>query len=189
MGANIGLDSTSGSAFESVVVTSSKSGFPDLSFKTIRLSCESDPYMPGKNYAGFILYGLKRDGVVLQDWWLNGKHCKSAYLIIQQTDPDMLKKYDDAKGVVHGAIYKNVFGKEAKETDAIGEGFSLLDGTFKWNSATFNKAADSTDPYHDGQRGISSVMKKCLQKILDDWREESPLGKTYHVKELKLRLL
>ena len=168
---------------QSIVIRPSASGFPVLSFQTIRLSCESHPYSSGRSYAGFILYGLQSDGEVLEEWWLNGKHCKNAYLVIQDTDSEAVKRYmaAGAPGMVHGAVYWNVFGEGADVTKAIGEGFSLLNGAYKWNSYTFNA---NSDTYHDGQRVISSQMKECVGKILDDWRCNSSLGKTYRVKEL-----
>ena len=170
----------------SIVVTSTKSEFPDLSFQTIRLSCASDPYRPGKdNYAGFILFGLKSDRIVTQDWWLNGKHCKSAYLVIQDTDSEGVKRYiGKAPGQVHGAVYWNVFGEGADVTKAIGEGFAWRNGELRLNSATFNIRKDSNGAYHDGEKVISKEMEKCVGKILVDWRDHSSLGKTYKVKDL-----
>ena len=170
---------------QSVVVGPSASGFPVLSFQTIRLSCESHPYSSGRNYAGFILYGLREsDGEVLEEWWLNGKHCKNAYLVIQDTGSEEVKRCiaAGAPGMVHGAVYWNVFGEGADVEKAVGEGFSLLNGTYKWNSYTFND--NRSDTYHDGQNVISSMMEECVRKILDDWRCNSSLGKTYRVKEL-----
>lgn len=168
---------------ETITVISSRSKDPDLSFKTIRLSCGSHPYSSSeKNYAGFILYGLQVEGKMLQDWQLNGRHCKSAYLVVQGTDSDEVKKYKkEAPGQVHGAVYWNIFGKGTDVSKAIGEGFALQDGKYKWNSITFNANSDS---YHDGKREISRVAKKCVRKILDDWQHNSSLGKTYSVKEL-----
>ena len=168
---------------ETIVVKSrSLADSPDLTFKTIRLSCESHPYRPGRNYGGFILYGLESDGTVLQDWWLNGKHCKSAYLVIQDTGSEEVKRYiGKAPGQVHGAVYWNVFGKGADVEKAIGEGFSLKDNGYEWNSKTFNAKSDL---YHDGKRNISNVMKMCVQQIWEDWRRKSAVGMTYSVKEL-----
>ena len=126
---------------------------------------------------------MESDGRVLQEWWLNGKHCKSAYLVIQDTDSEEVVKYmNKAPGQVHGAVYWNVFGEGADVTKAVGEGFSLLNETYRWNSFTFNAGSGI---YHDGQRKISSVAEVCVQKILDNWISNSSLGKTYVVKELR----
>lgn len=166
---------------QSVVLTNSKK-VPVLSFNTIRLSPDSHPYRSWKNYAGFILYGLKKsDGEVLKDWKLNGKHFKSAEIVIQDTDSEAVKRYiGHAQGQVHGAVYWNVFGEGTDVTRAIGEGFSLRNGNYNWKSYTLNANADS---YHDHEGWVSSQMEKCVRKILEDWRRNSS-KKIYTVKEL-----
>lgn len=119
------------------------------------------------------------------EWWLNGKHCKSGYLVIQSTDSEGFRKCRAARphggGIVHGAVYWNVFGQNSDETKAVGEGFSLQDGIYGWNSFTFNAGSNY---YHDGRRQMSSVVKQCVKVVLDDWQHNSLLGKTYHVNEL-----
>ena len=170
---------------ETITVRSSRPGYPDLSFSTIRLSCESDPYTRGeRNYAGFILYGWEdEEGRMLTDWRLNGKHCRSAYLVVQSTDSPGVTKYREAEapGVVHGAVYWNVFGTGSEVNKAVGEGFALMSHEYRWNSQTFNARPDC---YHDTRREISGLAKKCVRNILDDWRKNSEVGKTYRVKDL-----
>ena len=169
---------------ETIAVRSSRPDFPDLTFKTIRLSCESHPYRPGRNYAGFILFGLQEsDGRVLQEWQMNGKRCKSAYLVIQDTGSEEVKRYiGKARGQVHGAVYWNVFGEGADVLKAIGEGFALVDKEYKWNSFTFNAKLDRI--YHDGDNAMSEEGRKCVRQIWEDWRRNSAVGKTYSVKDL-----
>ncbi len=168
-----------------IVESHRKPKYQNLEFQTIRLSCESHQYEPGKNYAGFILYGWENDsGDVLEDWHLNGKHCKSAYLVIQGSDsPDVKRYIGPAPGQVHGAVYWNVFGKGAVASRAVGEGFALVNGEYKWNSWTFNA---NSDAYHDGSREISALAKKCVKQIEDDWKCICGpcAGKTYYVKKL-----
>ncbi len=170
---------------DAIIVTSKmKPKYPDLKFKTIRLSCESHLYSSSEeNYAGFILYAwTDEEGVVRDDWVLNGKHCKSAYLVVQSTDSDGVNRYTrKAPGQVHGAVYWNVFGEGAVVRRAVGEGFSLQNGKYGWNSVTFNANADA---YHDGRRQISILAKKCVKTIMDDWKRNSRIGKTYYVKHL-----
>ena len=170
---------------ETIIVKSSKKPkYQDLRFKTIRLSCESHAYSSGaKNYAGFILYGwTDAYGKVQEDWTLNGKHCKDAYLVVQDSDSYDVKRYmGEAPGVVHGAVYWNVFGKGAEANRAVGEGFSWQNGVYGWNSGVFNA---NSDAYHDGRREISLLAKKCVKKIMADWMQHSTRGKTYFVKEL-----
>ena len=83
--------------------------------------------------------------------------------------------------MVHGAVYWNVFGEGADVTRAVGEGFAYVNGECKWNSYTFNA---NSDAYHDGKRGISDLAKKCVSRIINDWRQTSQVGKTYSVKDL-----
>lgn len=166
------------------VISGDKPSYPDITFKTIRLSCESHVFRAKESrYAGFILYAWTDDeGGVRDEWWLNGKHCKSAYLVIQDTEsPDVKRYVGRAPGQVHGAVYWNVFGEGADVKRAVGEGFAFVDGKCKWNSYTFNA---NDDAYHDGKRGISDLAKKCLNKIINDWRQTSHIGKTYNVEDL-----
>lgn len=174
-----------------VIRSNLKSQFRDLEFTTITLSLASHVYDPKKpNYAGFILYGYYSDtGTVLDDWELNGIHCKSACLVVQNTDsPDVERYAKRAPGVVHGAIYWNMFGEGADTSRAIGEGFSMMKGKCGWNSGVFNAPSPRrpTNPYHNGMREISELGKICVGKILEDWMKlkKSELGKTYSVQEL-----
>lgn len=166
------------------VISSRKCKCPDIRFDTIRLSCESHVYGGGnKRYAGFILYAWRDDNDdVNTEWRLGGTHCKSAYFVIQDTDsPDVKRYIGKAPGVVHGAVYWNVFGKDAEPGRAVGEGFAYVKGKCEWNSGVFNA---NHDAYHDSRRNISDLAKKCVSGIINDWRENSVIGKTYKVKNL-----
>ena len=75
----------------------------DASFivKTIHLSCSSDAYRGiGHKYGGIIIYG--HDGE--SEWCTaNGTHCKSGYLVIQDTDDNCnppQKQYPNEPGIV-----------------------------------------------------------------------------------------
>ena len=155
-----------------------------ISFTSIRLSCESHPYVAGDPYAGFILYAYRKSGGdAITDWRLNGKHCKSAYLVIQNTTSADVKRYiGSAPGMIHGAVYWNVFGKGESPYLAVGEGFAFRKGNEEWNSGVFN--ANEGDGYHDNDRHISAAAVKCVTNIIWDWQKNSVLGKTYRVKDL-----
>ena len=174
------------------VISNQKPGHPDITFNTICLSSESHAFSEKESrYAGFILYAWTDDNGVVKDvWQLNGKHCKSAYFVIQGTDSPEVKQYrgsDKAPGQVHGAVYWNVFGEDEDVKKAVGEGFSFVDGEYKWNSTTFNA---NSDAYHDGIRKISHLAEKCVTRIVKDWKrisvrgQTSWRGKTYSVKGL-----
>ena len=162
-----------------IVTSKDKPTNPDLVVQTIRLSCESHRYDPSKehNYAGFILYAWENDdGVLLEDWRLNGKHCKSAYLVIQGTDsPDVRRYIGKAPGQVHGAVYWNVFGEGADVSRAVGEGFSIINGEYQWTTGVFNARHDA---YRGSRREISALAKKCVKQIVNDWKRTSQVGKT-----------
>ena len=169
-----------------IYVESKKPGYPDLKFHTIRLSSESHPYNSEENeYGGFILYGWNGGGGVKDDWYLNGKHYKAAYLVIQGIHSPGVQRCKNSNpsppGKVHGAVYWNVFGMGADPRKAVGEGFSLRSGKYSWNSWTFNA---NSDAYHDGKKQMAVLTAKCVRKILDDWKQNSACGKSYRVNEL-----
>ena len=170
-----------------IYIESEEPGYPDLKFHTIRLSCESHPYNSKEDeYGGFILYGWDDgDGGVKDDWYLNGKHCKGAYLVIQGIHSPGVQRCKNSDpsppGKVHGAVYWNVFGMGEDPCKAVGEGFSLRFGSYFWNSRTFNA---NSDVYHDGKKQMAVLTAECVKRILDDWKQHSACGKTYRVKEL-----
>ena len=172
---------------DTIYVESKELGYPDLKFQTICLSSESHPYSSEeKEYGGFILYGWNGGRGVKQDWNLNGKHCRGAYLVIQGIHSPGVQKCMEKRdppplGVVHGAVYCNVFGTEEDPRKAVGEGFSLQSGKYSWNSWTFNNGSTA---YHDGKKHMAVLTAKCVELILIDWKHNSAYGKTYTVKEL-----
>ena len=185
------FDSQDGSVCAIKIIPKKNKDYPIIKFETIRLSCESHQYVKGNPYAGFILYAFRpeKNEHVLQDWRLNEKHCKSAYFVVQNTNSQTVLRYrDKAPGLVHGAVYWNVFGEGADPSMAVGEGFSLQsEGCFfttevlKWHSRVFNINGDS---YHDGRNNVSDLTKKCVEGIMKKWMQTSQTGRTYSVKEL-----
>ena len=129
---------------------------PAFKLTVVHLSCASDPYQRENNYAGFILYS--HDGKT--DWHLNGRHCKTGYLVIQNTSKQEVQRYKGvADGVVHGAVYMNVFGENIGIT--VGEAFSYVDGAFKWQSHSFN--TQYTSSYHDHGKEMAEYKEMCQQ--------------------------
>lgn len=144
---------------------------PEIPVTTLHLSCASHVYRDhSKNYAGFVLYSHNDQ----TSWMLNRRKCKSGYIVIQDTDSFGVRRYlGTSPGVVHGAVYKNVFGEDIGER-TVGEGFSVMGGVTKWNSYTFN-AHD--DYYHDSRKGISQVAQENIEIVLNDWMY---FGKKWH---------
>ena len=104
------------------VISNEKPRHPDITFKSIRLSCASHVFSGEESrYAGFILYAWEdEEGVVKDEWWLNGRHCKSAYFVIQGTDSPDVKRYTGkAPGQVHGAVIDNRPRGTGLETDHV----------------------------------------------------------------------
>ena len=97
-----------------------------IRLKTMHISCKSDTYYPGHNYAGVIVY--QYDGK--SEWGTaNNTHCKSGYIVIQDTDSENVKKWIGKEpGAVHGAVYRNAFGESVSEVNVVGEGFALRNG-------------------------------------------------------------
>lgn len=171
---------------EAIGSETSSNEAPALSFpQTIRLSCESHAYnSSSESYAGFLIYGWKDShGRVLSDWWLNGKHCKNAYLVVQSSESaevnDCLRA--EAPGGLQGAVYWSVFGKHSDMRRAVGEGFLYASKEVcDWSSSIFS----TTDFISDNDGNASDMAMKCVQRILDDWRNTSQVGKIYSVKDL-----
>ena len=92
------------------VVSSDREQYPDIPVTTLHLSCASDVYEgPSNRYAGFVLYAHNRQTV----WTLNGRKCRTGYVVVQDTDsPGVQRCISNSEGVVHGAVYKNVFGEQ-----------------------------------------------------------------------------
>ena len=140
-----------------------------IGVETIHISCKSDTFK-GKNhnYAGVMIYHCNGKS----DWkTANRTHCKSGYLVIQDTDSEDVKKWrGKTDGVVHGAVYRNAFGED-KTSKVIGEGFAIQGGLFKVNSGAFNKPGDE---YHDSRKQMSEISIYCIEKVVESWKKAGP---------------
>ena len=104
--------------------------------ETMHVSCKSDTYQEAHNYiARVIIY--QYNGKL--EWrTANNTHCKSGYIVIQDTESENVEKLKCKEfGQVHGAVYKNAFG-ESKKKSVVGEGFVIQNGEIKFNSGVFN---------------------------------------------------
>ena len=100
----------------SFTLVSEEEHYPDIPVTTLHLSCASDVYEgPSNNYAGFVLYAHNGQTT----WTLNGRKCRTGYIVVQDTSsPGVRRCSPHSEGVVHGAVYKNVFGeREVQRTD------------------------------------------------------------------------
>ena len=150
--------------------------------KTMHISCQSDTYQPGHNYAGVIIYQWKT---------ANNTHCKSGYIVIQDTDSENVKKWIGKEpGAVHGPVYRNAFGESVSEGNVVGEGFALRNGKyrvekFEINSSVFNNPKGSK--YHDHRRRMHELSEQCVRKAVEYWKTAGPSWvrqKNFEVKQL-----
>ena len=142
----------------------------DASFivKTIHLSCSSDAYCgTSHKYGGIIIYGCDGES----EWYTaNRTHCKSGYLVIQDTDDNCnppQKQYPNEPGIVHGAIYRRAFGESCQDRKVVGEGFAILNGRFKTTSVSFNAA---NDDYRDDNSWMHPDMARCVERVVESWK-------------------
>ena len=106
---------------DKIVITPRAYGKEGVSVSTMHISCKSDMFHPSHNYGGVIVY--QYDGK--SEWkTANNTHCKSGYIVIQDTDKEDVKKWKNESGVVHRAVYRNAFGESLK-AEVVGEGIGL----------------------------------------------------------------
>ncbi|CAB4015556.1 Hypothetical predicted protein [Paramuricea clavata] len=154
----------------------------DMHVKTMHISCKSDRYQEAHNYAGVIIYQYNGKS----DWrTANNTHCKSGYIVIQDTDSENVEKLKSEEfGQVHGAVYRNAFG-EPKTKSVVGEGFAIQNGEIKFNSGVFNNPQGSV--FHDDHRWMNELSKHCVRKIVEEWMTAGLSGvkqRNFEVKEL-----
>ena len=137
---------------------------------TIHISRNSDAYKSDKtSYGGIIVYGREGKG----DWITkNGKHCKSGYVVITETDTEEFKKLQDEwpnePGKVHGIIYRRAFDESCNDVKVVAEGFAIMNGKFKTVSGAFNP---NKDDYHDSTDVMNQVSAKCVKKLVKWWKK------------------
>ena len=67
---------------------------------------------------------------------LNGWRCKTGYIVVRDTDSPGVKRHEGkAEGIVHGPIYKDMFGEDVGNT--VGEAFAVMNGTPRYIQMAF----------------------------------------------------
>ena len=121
----------------------------------------------------------------LKEWYTtNSTHCKTGYLVIQDTDcyPAPQHKYPKEPGQLHGAIYRNVFGESCVRRNVVGEGFGVENGNIIFISGVFNA---TNDDYHDENRIMNPKVKKCIRTLVLAWMTKGRnCPQNYDVKNL-----
>ena len=108
----------------------------EINVESLHLSCKSDVYKSSGSYAGIIIYQYSGKS----EWrTANNTHCKTGYIVIQDTDSENVKKFKSTEpGVVHGAVYRNAFGESVSPAEVVGEGFSIKNGVIQILRQTFS---------------------------------------------------
>lgn len=150
--------------------------------ETMHISCKSDTYEPYNNYGGVIVYQYEGKS----EWrTANDTHCKTGYIVIQDTDSKMIKKWKKEPGKVHGAVYRNAFGESVDKAEVVGEGFAIRNGKFEMCSSVFNNPRGSD--FHDRRRRMHELSVHCVRKIVEYWKSAGPRWsrkRNFEVKQL-----
>ena len=88
-------------------------------------------------------------------------------------------------GMIHGAIFRDVFGVSVRSAKVVGEGFAIRSGKFQINSGVFNSPRGSV--YHDRRRRMHELSEHCVRKVVEYWKIAGPafaFWRPYRVKEL-----
>ena len=134
--------------------------------ETMHISCQSDTYHVAHDYGGLIIYQYKGNS----DWrTANNTHCKSGYIVIQDTDSENVKRWMRKEpGIVHGAVYRNAFGESVNDAEVVGEGFAVRNGKFEMCSSVFNNPEGSA--FHDERRRMHELSEHCVKKVVECWK-------------------
>ena len=150
-----------------------------IPIESYHVSCKS--YRPKtlndaeENLGGLVLYA--KDGKT--DWYSNGVHCKTGYIILKKTskekvkgeweiynEKDELEHIECSVGMVHGKIYKSIFNELPTTANVTGSGFARVNGKWKYNSISFNS---KDDKYHTDHKTMKELEAKWVQKAMENW--------------------
>ena len=168
---------------DKMVITPRSYNKDEVSVETMCISDKSDPYKPGHNYGGVIIYQYNSKSV-----WrtANNSLCKSGYIVIQDTNSENVRHWMSKEpGVVHGAVYRNAFGESVRKAEVVGEGFAIRNGKFEMCSGVFNNPPGSA--FHDHRRRMHELSEHCVRKVVEHWKTAGPRWvrqRNFEVKQL-----
>lgn len=142
-----------------------------ITLKKFHVSCQSErpeKWNGDKDLGGIVLYQYKGK----TDWYCNGVHCKSGYLIIREMEK--IKNVSSSEGMIHGRVYKSVFKEEFDAKKIQGGGFSYRphrNPKWKFVSSTLNDPSGQCDKYHDGKREMTKYEEKAVVSTIKNWIE------------------
>ena len=158
------------------------SGKEYIKVTSMHVSCKSDTfsyYSCGPNLAGIVLYN---DGYGRTDWYCNGIHCKSGYIILKNSDKSSFKGIS-GEGQVHGAVYKSVFEQNIP-SKMVGGCFARYKNEWKYNGNTFNARNNG---YTDGSHSMHSLeidaVKTAVQNYIYYGKQNTQLPRPLYIEE------
>jgi hypothetical protein len=179
-----GFDAEDGGCFvarpnkDKIVITPRAYNKNEVSVETMHISSQSDTYQHNHDYGGVIIYQYNGKS----EWkTANNTHCKSGYIVIQDSGSKNVKQWRNEPGAVHGAVYRNAFGESVNEAEVVGEGFALQNKKFKMCSGVFNNPHGSA--FHDHRRRMHELSEHCVRKVVEYWKTAGLEG-TFEVKAL-----
>ncbi|GAX80517.1 hypothetical protein CEUSTIGMA_g7955.t1 [Chlamydomonas eustigma] len=124
--------------------------------RTLNVSCQCDRLDTTKNMVGMIVYSHQG----LNEWYLNGIHAKSGYIVVKETDKLYeLQRTEGGGGSLHSLLYKLVFGQAPGPGD-MASGFSIQKGNWVFNSGTLNVDYESREMPVSEQKLIKTAILK-----------------------------
>merc|ERR1712129_564796 len=129
------------------------------------VSCKSDRptyFKGGSDLAGVVLY--QKGGK--NDWYHNGVHCKTGYIIIKRTKNIAHIKTKDGSAV-HGKLFKSVFGEDPSN-DVIRGGFARVKNEWKFNSWSCNA---QNNKWTDDKKAMKQLESQHVLKAVKAWIE------------------
>lgn len=150
---------------------------------TVKISCSSSKYVPGKNYAGLVIY--HNAGSVL---WKQapdqgiaaGRRGRSFYALILCTDSWSPFTYKAAgKGIVHDYLFQQYFGMNVPMSDICCAGFAVRGprGTASYTSGPLNSSNGRIPGWEwksDGSSHASLPETALINFIIREWKAQGP---------------
>ncbi|CAF3447848.1 unnamed protein product [Rotaria sp. Silwood1] len=127
-----------------------------LEMRSVHFSCSSDRFDATSNFIGLIVYGYDWQ----TDFRLNGKHCKTGYILIKKTDA--IKHIQASQNTWFSRLFKWFFNEEISDR-FVGTDFSFEAGEWKFNSYA---CKDNTKAYQTNMKGVNYVENEILDTAM-----------------------
>lgn len=150
------------------------------SYITARISCDSDNYVSGNDYAGAVIYAINGNFT-----WTNscgdaaGRNGRSFYIIIKCTNYWPSEAFNiPGQGIVHDYLIKNALGYDLSSSSdrytVCGGGFACrASGELRFNSVPLN-SYDSCGCESDGESALSYEERRIIEYCWDKYKSCGP---------------